>query len=304
MTIGIFKHFTYLCSMKTINLNNYRHQKAHFDYKDKYIALTNNVLETQHAPKSFISESNIILLVEEGECCATINDQEYTLNKGDIIFCSPGNFIHKGMVSIDFRPCIFIISAEGSTEMLKGTHFSLSHYLSKNKVQSLHLKPEEVDIIVYYYKLIAAYGNKVNEFIQEQIIFRILQSLVYTFATFFVERGFTHNKPSGTSAEILFKRFVKMLQEHPHGRTVQYYAERLNISPKYFNSICKQISGKTASSIINEEIVNTALLLFKNHELSIKEISTMLGFTNQSHFGSFMRKQTGISPQILRKSNI
>lgn len=290
--------------METTNSNYYNYPKAHFDYRDKYIALTNNVQKTQNAPKSIINEANIILLVEEGQCCTTINDKEYTLNKGDIIFCSPNNFIQGGMISIDFRPCIFIISAEGSAEMLKGTHFSLSHYLTRSKTESLHLKPEEADIIVYYYKLIAAYSNKVNEFIQEQIIFRILQSLAYTFATFFVERGFTHNKPSGTSAEILFKRFVKMLQEHPHGRTVQYYAERLNISPKYFNSICKQISGKTASSIINEEIVNTALLLFKNHELSIKQISTMLGFTNQSHFGSFMRKQTGISPQILRKSNI
>lgn len=290
--------------METTNSNYYSYIEAHFDYRDKYIALTNNVQKTQNAPKSIISEANIILLVEEGQCCTTINDKEYTLNKGDIIFCSPNNFIQGGMVSIDFRPCIFIISAEGSAEMLKGTHFSLSHYLARSKTESLHLKPEEADIIVYYYKLIAKYGNKVNEIVQEQIIFRILQSLAYTFAIFFAERGITRNKPSGTSAEVLFKKFIKMLHEYPCARTVQYYAEKLNISPKYFNSICKQISGKTASSIINEEIVNTALLLFKNHELSIKEISIKLGFTNQSHFGSFMRRQTGISPQNLRKSNI
>lgn len=290
--------------METTNSNYYNYPEAHFDYRDKYIALTNNVQKTQNAPKSIISEANIILLVEEGQCCTTINDKEYTLNKGDIIFCSPNNFIQGGMVSIDFRPCIFIISAEGSAEMLKGTHFSLSHYLARSKTESLHLKQEEADIIVYYYKLIAKYGNKVNEIVQEQIIFRILQSLAYTIAIFFAERGIIRNKPSGTSAEVLFKKFIKMLHEYPCARTVQYYAEKLNISPKYFNSICKQISGKTASSIINEEIVNTALLLFKNHELSIKEISIKLGFTNQSHFGSFMRRQTGISPQNLRKSNI
>lgn len=290
--------------METTNSNYYNYPEAHFDYRDKYIALTNNVQKTQNAPKSIISEANIILLVEEGQCCTTINDKEYTLNKGDIIFCSPNNFIQGGMVSIDFRPCIFIISAEGSAEMLKGTHFSLSHYLARSKTESLHLKQEEADIIVYYYKLIAKYGNKVNEIVQEQIIFRILQSLAYTIAIFFAERGIIRNKPSGTSAEVLFKKFIKMLHEYPCARTVQYYAEKLNISPKYFNSICKQISGKTASSIINEEIVNTALLLFKNHELSIKEISIKLGFTNQSHFGSFMRRQTGISPQNLRKNNI
>ena len=62
--------------------------------------------------------------------------------------------------------------------------------------------------------------------------------------------------------------------------------------------------GKTASKIINEEIVTQAHLMLKDPDLSIKQISSILGFTNQSHFGSFIRKETGVSPQALRKKQL
>jgi AraC-like DNA-binding protein len=38
-------------------------------------------------------------------------------------------------------------------------------------------------------------------------------------------------------------------------------------------------------------------------DLSVKEIAAALGFANQSHFGSFMRKETGSSPVAFRNDS-
>ena len=98
----------------------------------------------------------------------------------------------------------------------------------------------------------------------------------------------------------IFRDFARLLKIHPDGRSVKFYADKLNITPKYFNSICKFVTGKTASQLINEELVNLARTMLSDPDLSVKEIAAALGFANQSHFGSFMRKETGSSPVALR----
>lgn len=79
------------------------------------------------------------------------------------------------------------------------------------------------------------------------------------------------------------------------------YANLLHISPKYFSSVCKKLTGKTASEIINDEIIKQSSFLLRNNKLSIKQISSRLGFVNQSHFGTFFRRHTGLSPQQYRE---
>lgn len=288
--------------MKTLNLNNPIPQNLHLDYQDKFIILLDNVHQVPHTRETILNESFIVIMVTEGECSTFIDSNEYPLVKGDLLICAPGVFLERGMFDIDFHSYIFIISSEHIGDILKGTHMSISHYLMKNSTKVLHLNTEEQNIIMGYYKLITSLGHLPEDKVRENSLSRIMQSFAYAFAGLFINRGIIHEHEKGTSAETLFRHFARLLKEHPEGRTVQFFADRLNITPKYFNTVCKQVSGKTASSLINEEIVNKAQILLKDPDLSIKQISSMLGFANQSHFGSFLRRETGHSPQYLRKS--
>lgn len=289
--------------MKTVNLNNPIPNDLQFDYRDKSIVLLNNVHQMPNTKGAMLNESFIVILVTEGECCTAINNSEQTLSKGDLLICSPGVFLERGMFSIDFRSYIFIMSAEHIGDILKGTHMSIAHYLMNKSKRVLHLTYEEQCIIEGYYKLITSLGHLPEDNAKEQSLHRIMQSFAYAFVGLFYHRGILPQNDKGTSAETLFRSFVRLLKEHPDGRTVQFYADKLSITPKYFNTICKQVSGKTASTLINEEIVSLAQILLKDPDMSIKQISSTLGFSNQSHFGSFIRRETGISPQALRKKN-
>ena len=290
--------------MKKVNINTSIPQELHLDYQDKYIVLLDNVHQVQHTQETVINESFIIILVEDGECTATINDNEYSLNPGDLLICTPGNLLERGMVSINFHCRIFIMSSEHAGDILKGTPMSISHYLMSKVVQAIRLTHEEQEMLKGFYRLLSSINPLPDDKVREYTVHHLLKSFAYTFVGFFMRRGYTSPKNKGTSAEVLFRKFTRILHEHPEGRTVQFYADKLNITPKYFNTICKQVSGKTASKLINEEIVTQAQLMLKDPDLSIKQVSSILGFTNQSHFGSFIRKETGVSPQSLRKKQI
>lgn len=294
--------FRYLCGMKKVNLNNPLPKELHLDYQDQHLVLLDNVHEVSQTRETVLNESFIVMMVEEGEAQAVIDNNKVTLVKGDILICSPGIFMERGMVDISYRCIVFIISANHIGEILKGTHMSLSHYMIRKKADVLHLTQEEQAIIRKYYQLISALGKLDIDEARTDSVNLTLRSFAYAFAGLFIGRGVAEDTQKHTSAESLFRNFVRLLNEHPDGRTVQFYADKLNITPKYFNTICKQVSGKTASTLINEELVNKAKMMLKDPDLSIKQVSSMLGFANQSHFGSFIRRSTGISPQALRQT--
>lgn len=94
--------------------------------------------------------------------------------------------------------------------------------------------------------------------------------------------------------EILFKNFLSQ-------RSVQYYADTLNVSRKYLSEIIKKNSGKTASDWINETVVLEAKVLLQDKSLTVNQISDMLHFKTQSDFGRFFKSQTGTSPLEYRR---
>ena len=73
------------------------------------------------------------------------------------------------------------------------------------------------------------------------------------------------------------------------------------MSPKYLSSICSKIEGKTASELITINTVGRIKQLLLYSPLSIKEISTQMGFDNLSFFGKYVKKHLGLSPNNYRK---
>ncbi len=80
-----------------------------------------------------------------------------------------------------------------------------------------------------------------------------------------------------------------------------YYAEQLNIHPNYLNAIVKRITGSTAKQVVQDKIVVTAKSLLSQTDNSIKEIAYRLGFSEATHFGSFFKKNTDLTPAQFRE---
>ena len=108
--------------------------------------------------------------------------------------------------------------------------------------------------------------------------------------------------PTYSSSERLFKEFLHLLvSSYPKPRMVAVYADKLHVTPKYLSAVCKEISGETASDIINQYVIKDVLYLLKKSEKSIKEIVNELDFPNLSFFGKYVKRYTGSSPKQYRK---
>ena len=95
----------------------------------------------------------------------------------------------------------------------------------------------------------------------------------------------------------LFNTFLSLLREHcSTERSVEFYAQKMGITPKYLSLILKKKSGRNASKLIDEAVVYEAKRLLKYSGLSIREIAIKLNFASQSFFGKYFKQRVGVSP--------
>lgn len=102
-------------------------------------------------------------------------------------------------------------------------------------------------------------------------------------------------------SDYTFHEFTRLLQQYPHEREVQWYAEKLDITPKYLSEICKQRSGKSAGEWIADITVSEIKHLLRNTTLPIREVARMMEFPNASFFCQYTKKHTGMTPNHYRK---
>jgi AraC-like DNA-binding protein len=96
-----------------------------------------------------------------------------------------------------------------------------------------------------------------------------------------------------------FKHLVSQNLETCH--QVSDYAEMMHLSPKYLNNIVKEVMGVTAKYVISEQLLIRSCRDLKFSNLSIKEISIQLGFSEPEHFSNFFKKNMGCSPLAYRQ---
>ena len=107
-----------------------------------------------------------------------------------------------------------------------------------------------------------------------------------------------------TRAEQICGRFLSLVEvKCREQHSVEWYAKQLSLAPKYLSNVVKQTLDLSPNACIDRAIIRQAKSLLSSTSLSIQQISDRLGFLNQSHFGTFFRRQTGVSPSAFRSSN-
>lgn len=96
-------------------------------------------------------------------------------------------------------------------------------------------------------------------------------------------------------------KFNMLIDEfYKEEKSVVFYAEKLHISANYLNILCKKHLKVSATQLIQQRIIIEAKRLLKSGDLSIKEISFDLGFTDHAYFSNFFKAQTNITPSEFR----
>lgn len=84
-------------------------------------------------------------------------------------------------------------------------------------------------------------------------------------------------------------------------REVNYFANRLHISLRYFFQVCQKETGMSPKAFINDVIISEIKHTLRTTSLSIQEICLKYDFPDQSAFTQYFKRCTGITPTEFRK---
>jgi AraC-like DNA-binding protein len=102
--------------------------------------------------------------------------------------------------------------------------------------------------------------------------------------------------------ENIFKIFIHLASNNfKKERQINFYADRMNITPTYLSRIVREVSGNTVCGYLQSFLYSEACKMLKMTDKTIGEISTELKFNDQSAFTKFFKQKSGISPKAYRE---
>lgn len=84
--------------------------------------------------------------------------------------------------------------------------------------------------------------------------------------------------------------------------TVHYFAEQLNLSPKYLSSLLRVLTGQNTQQHIHDKLIKKAKEKLSTTNLSVSEIAYELGFEHAQSFSKLFKNKTRSSPLEFRQS--
>ena len=133
-------------------------------------------------------------------------------------------------------------------------------------------------------------------------VVRHLLSALFTMVETERKKCEPENQSINKTQNTTFQNFLKILEENYHRPLgVDFYAEKLFMSARNLNLICKNILQQSVSEIIETRKLVEAKNLLSSTDKPISEIGFELGFNEKAYFANVFKKRTGQTPTEFRQ---
>lgn len=247
-------------------------------------------------------EGAAFLICITGHGRAKVNLKEYAVEKNTIATIIPGSVIEVIEHSDDmFMECLFF-----SPDFLAELKYPIiTDFPSKvEEYPILKINDEKMRNLLDYHSFIVSQYKKEDHPFREEIAKIQLASLLLEIAAIYIELSQeTHAATTSNRQEELVNQFVRLaVKHHREERSLNFYADKMFLTPKHLSQVIKETSGKTALYWITEMTILSIKALLKSSTMTVLEISEEMNFPNSSFFGRFFKKHTGLTPVQYRES--
>ena len=241
----------------------------------------------------------IIDVGTEGETSLTSNLQEFRLKKDSLFIFSPKHILQV-QSNNRFKAHLIVIAPDFLKRINIDTKRMMPLFLQFGSLPCMELTHAESQSLRSFISMVEQELKGSETDFSSEIIGGLIATTIYKVGDILTHYLTEHpevDSPIHNRAEEYFRQFTELLGEHyKHERSVGFYARQLCITPKYLTTLIKRISGKSVSEWIDNYVILEAKTLLKYSNMSVQEIAYYLNFPNQSFFGSYFKRNAGMSP--------
>ena len=231
----------------------------------------------------------------KGTVKGSMDMKHYTAQGPCMIIVLPEQILEYESFSEDFSGLFIVLSKRFLEEMEFTAQESFPLSLSVRERPYIPLTDRELNAMVGYF-------NMMKDTISIQDHPYRMETAKYLTKAFFYGAGYyfhnISNNKKQTHQEQIVDNFLNHVQEnYKHQRELNFYADKMCLTPKHLSKVIKESSRKSANEWINEYVILEAKALLKSTDMTIQQISDELNFPSQSFFGKYFKRITGLSPK-------
>ncbi len=260
------------------------------------ISFSNNILpNTQHEPYKLNHAA--ICICTAGHCSLKINLQAYDIESPMLLTLMPGQIIESIYFSANFDGHTIVLSKR-FIDMLNLPGWQQQYMTLYNNPTNEIPADALRHLQVFYTILHKAASDEENPF-----RLQVIENLIRVFYYGGVSKFRKIDKETTPYKNSIVERFMELVQEHyREERLIGFYADKLCITPKYLSKLVKDNTGRSAGEWIDSHVILEARAMLQSSDMTIQQIAASLNFPNQSFFGKYFKRATGLSPKQYRSS--
>lgn len=249
-----------------------------------------------------LSHTCMHLICTAGEGSFVFNEKCYHIMKNDLVVIPFPHRAKNLAAAPDMQVEWFAADYNFLQSLLPSNNYSIGGSISLNQNPVISLTDTQAShLLEDFHRLNERMADRDLLFYQE-----LMGSLCLTMMYDIFE---PHSQRDATAAHsdrtaYIVKQLIQLLSTGISltERDVSYYAERLNVSPKYLSATVKRVTGHSVTSYINRHTIPMLKDLLGDERLSLTQIAERMHFTSLSYFSRYCTKHLGKSPSEYRQS--
>jgi len=234
------------------------------------------------------------IICKKGHVKLRVGLEDFSIKPNIVLVIFPEQIFQPIEISSDFEAG-YILFQKDFFDMQNDFKMALDLQTHLFKQPYVQLPDKEMEEVMVVFNIIKRKFEERSNLFLKEVVQTYIRTLFYIACNVFLK---SKQKVVKLRKEEIFENFISMLdQNFRKEQNVGWYAEKLCLTPKYLSKLIYKASGKNASEWIKDYIIQEAQTLLLSSPLTVQQISNKLGFSNQSHFGSYFKRYTGASPR-------
>lgn len=252
--------------------------------------IANQSLFTESAPDyPFRSYFYGIGLVYEGERSLRIGIEDYQLKAKDLLVIGPSIIRHWLDNHWDLKHTALFFTSDIFQTPMNAAFLNESRVFRAGIQHVISLSDTDFGFFDNIFQ------NINNHQKYPKIVAPLIMAVIEKIEILYIDNQLDSKKFS--RKQQLAKAFCSLINTHYlESKDVSFYADKLNITPKYLSEVIKEQTGKSPKNLIEQLLMQEAKSLLKQTEMNIKEISYWLGFDDPSYFTKAFKTSEQMTP--------
>ena len=263
---------------------------------EQKVVVIDNIPAPPAIGDAYIASNLLIIVCHRG---AIINDDvpEYRLRAHDVSVLMPDQIVLPTRVTDDLCCTNVAISRQFYERLLLQYPYTRHGHLFRRRPPCL-LTEEQFRSVLDAVNLALTISQSESPHRLDQLA-QLLSILLSMLGEYHVA-NYSDETPGSTN---VFSRFYDALTQHYcESHEMAYYADLCCLSPKHFSEVIRRETGISANTWISTYVtIRAKILLDSRPDCTVQQVSDVLGFSEQSSFARFFKKQTGMTPTEYRE---